>query len=308
MKATRDSYGEALLELGKENSNIVVLDADLATATKTVEFKKAFPERFFDMGIAEQDMIGTAAGLAIGGKIPFASTFAIFASGRAYDQIRNGVCYSKLNVKIAATHAGITVGEDGASHQALEDIALMRVIPNLTVFSPCDDTETKWIVREASKLNGPVYIRLTRPKVEEIYAPSVNFEFGKAVQHCDGNDATIIATGVTVAESLKAQKELKEKGINVRVLDVHTIKPLDEETILRAANESKVIFTVEDHSIIGGLGGAVCELLSERFLKRVVRIGIRDEFGQSGKWDELMKYYGIDSESIARTVEKYCNM
>ena len=308
MKATRDSYGEALLELGKENSNIVVLDADLATATKTVEFKTAFPERFFDMGIAEQDMIGTAAGLAIGGKIPFASTFAIFASGRAYDQIRNGVCYSKLNVKIAASHAGITVGEDGASHQALEDIALMRAIPNLTVFSPCDDTETKWIVREASKLNGPVYIRLTRPKVEEIYAPSVNFEFGKAVQHGEGNDATIIATGVTVAESLKAQKELKEKGINVRVLDVHTIKPLDEETILRAANESKVIFTVEDHSIIGGLGGAVCELLSEKFPKRVIRIGIRDEFGQSGKWDELMKYYGIDSEGITRTVEKYCNM
>lgn len=308
MKATRDSYGEALLELGKENSNIVVLDADLATATKTVEFKKAFSERFFDMGIAEQDMIGTAAGLAIGGKIPFASTFAIFASGRAYDQIRNGVCYSKLNVKIAATHAGITVGEDGASHQALEDIALMRVIPNLTVFSPCDDMETKWIVREASKLNGPVYIRLTRPKVEEIYASSVNFEFGKAVQHGEGNDATIIATGVTVAESLKAQKELKEKGINVRVLDVHTIKPLDEETILRAAKESKVIFTVEDHSIIGGLGGAVCELLSEKFPKRVVRIGIKDEFGQSGKWDELMKYYGIDCEGIVKIVEKYCNM
>ena len=308
MKATRDSYGEALLELGKENSNIVVLDADLATATKTVEFKKAFSERFFDMGIAEQDMIGTAAGLAIGGKIPFASTFAIFASGRAYDQIRNGVCYSKLNVKIAATHAGITVGEDGASHQALEDIALMRVIPNLTVFSPCDDMETKWIVREASKLNGPVYIRLTRPKVEEIYAPSVNFEFGKTVQHGEGNDATIIATGVTVAESLKAQRVLKEKGINVRVLDVHTIKPLDEETILRAAKESKVIFTVEDHSIIGGLGGAVCELLSEKFPKKVIRIGIKDEFGQSGKWDELMKYYGIDCEGIVKIVEKYCNM
>ena len=296
MKATRDSYGEALLELGKENPNIVVLDADLATATKTVEFKKNFSERFFDMGIAEQDMIGTAAGLAIGGKIPFASTFAVFASGRAYDQIRNGVCYSKLNVKIAATH------------QALEDIALMRVIPNLTVFSPCDDIETKWIVREASKLNGPVYIRLTRPKVEEIYVPSVNFEFGKAVQHGEGNDATIIATGVTVAESLKAQRVLKEKGINVRVLDVHTIKPLDEETILKAAKESEIIFTVEDHSIIGGLGGAVCELLSEKFPKKVIRIGIKDEFGQSGKWDELMKYYGIDSEGIVKIVEKYCNM
>lgn len=306
MKATRDSYGEALLELGKENSNIVVLDADLATATKTIEFKKEFPERFFDMGIAEQDMIGTAAGLALGGKIPFASTFAIFASGRAYDQIRNGVCYSKLNVKIAATHAGITVGEDGASHQALEDIALMRAIPNLTVFSPCDDLETKWAVKESSKIKGPVYIRLTRPKVEEIYFDSSKFEFGKAIQHGEGSDATLIATGVTVAECLKAQKKLRECGIDVRVLDVHTIKPIDEEKIVKAAMETKIIFTVEDHSIIGGLGGAVCEILSEKYPKKVVRIGIKDEFGQSGKWDELMKYYGIASENIVETVEKYC--
>lgn len=302
MKATRDSYGEALVELGEKNENIVVLDADLATATKTIGFKNKFPERFFDIGIAEQDMIGTAAGLALGGKIPFASTFAIFAAGRAYDQIRNGICYSKLNVKIAATHAGITVGEDGASHQALEDIALMRAIPNLIVLSPADDVETKWAVSEASKINGPVYIRLARPKTEEVYSIDTNFEIGKAIQHGDGVDATIIATGVTVAESLKAKKELEDKGINVRVLDIHTIKPLDKEAIIKAAKETKKIITVEDHNIIGGLGSAVCEVLSENCPSKVIRLGINDEFGQSGKWDELMKYYGITSENIVKTV------
>ena len=302
MKATRDSYGEALIELGKENKNIVVLDADLATATKTIGFKNKFPERFFDIGIAEQNMIGTAAGLALGGKIPFASTFAIFATGRAYDQIRNGICYSKLNVKIAATHAGITVGEDGASHQALEDIALMRAIPNLIVLSPSDYIQTKWIIKKAAEINGPVYIRLTRPKTEEIYDEKVNFEFGKAVVHGDGNDATIIATGVTVAEGLKAQKELKEKGINIRVLDIHTIKPLDKETIIKAAKETRKIITVEDHNIIGGLGSAVCEVLSENYPVKVKRLGINDEFGMSGKWNELMEYYGITSNNIVKSV------
>ena len=302
MKATRDSYGEALIELGEENKNIVVLDADLATATKTIGFKNKFPERFFDIGIAEQNMIGTAAGLALGGKIPFASTFAIFATGRAYDQIRNGVCYSKLNVKIAATHAGITVGEDGASHQALEDIALMRAIPNLIVLSPSDDIQTKWIIKKAVEINGPVYIRLTRPKTEEIYDEKMKFEFGKAVVHGDGTDATIISTGVTVAEGLKAQKELKEKGINVRVLDIHTIKPLDKETIIKAAKETRKIITVEDHNIIGGLGSAVCEVLSENYPVKVTRLGINDEFGMSGKWDELMEYYGITSENIVKSV------
>ncbi len=300
MKATRDSYGEALIELGEKNEKIVVLDADLATATKTIDFKNKFPDRFFDIGIAEQDMMGTAAGLALGGKIPFASTFAIFASGRAYDQIRNGICYSKLNVKIAATHAGITVGEDGASHQALEDIALMRAIPNLIVMSPSDDVQTKWIIKEAVKINGPVYIRLARPKTDEIYLNDEKFEFGKAVQHGSGNDLTIIATGVTVAEALKAKHELELKGINARVLDIHTIKPIDREAIIKAAKETKKIITVEDHSIVGGLGSAVCEVLSEECPTKIIRLGINDEFGMSGKWDELMKYYGINSENIVK--------
>lgn len=306
MKATRDSYGEALVELGKKNEKIVVLDADLATATKTIEFKKEFPNRFFDIGIAEQDMMGTAAGLALGGKIPFASTFAVFASGRAYDQIRNQICYSNLNVKIAATHAGITVGEDGASHQSLEDLALMRAIPNMTVFSPSDDLETKWAVEESVKIKGPVYIRLTRPKTEEIYKDMSRFCFGKIVTHGTGEDATIIATGVTAIESLKAQEILKNKGINVRVLDIHTIKPIDKEAIVKAAKETKHIVTVEDHSIIGGLGSTVCEVLSEEYPVKVTRMGINDEFGQSGKWDELMKYYKIDSVSIANRVENLC--
>ena len=306
MKATRDSYGEALDELGKKNEKIVVLDADLATATKTIEFKKEFPNRFFDIGIAEQDMMGTAAGLALGGKIPFASTFAVFASGRAYDQIRNQICYSNLNVKIAATHAGITVGEDGASHQSLEDLALMRAIPNMTVFSPSDDLETKWAVEESVKIKGPVYIRLTRPKTEEIYKDMSRFCFGKVVTHGTGEDATIIATGVTAIESLKAQEILKNKGINVRVLDIHTIKPIDKKAIVKAAKETKHIVTVEDHSIIGGLGSTVCEVLSEEYPVKVTRMGINDEFGQSGKWDELMKYYKIDSVSIANRVENLC--
>ena len=306
MKATRDSYGEALVELGKKYENIVVLDADLATATKTIGFKKEFPERFFDVGIAEQNLMGMAAGLALGGKIPFASTFAIFASGRAYDQVRNAICYSNLNVKIAATHAGITVGEDGASHQALEDIALMRAIPNLTVLSPSDDIQTKYLLEEAVKYNGPVYIRLTRPKTEEIYENETNFEIGKAIVHGDGIDATVIATGVTVSEALKAQKKLKEKGIDIRVLDIHTIKPIDKETIIKAAKETKKIITVEDHSIIGGLGSAICEVLAEEYPVKVTRLGINDEFGQSGKWDELMKYYGITSEKIVETVNEYC--
>ena len=306
MKATRDSYGEALVELGKKNEKIVVLDADLATATKTIEFKKEFPNRFFDIGIAEQDMMGTAAGLALGGKIPFASTFAVFASGRAYDQIRNQICYSNLNVKIAATHAGITVGEDGASHQSLEDLALMRAIPNMTVFSPSDDLETKWAVEESVKIKGPVYIRLTRQKTEEIYKDMSRFCFGKVVTHGTGEDATIIATGVTAIESLKAQEILKNKGINVRVLDIHTIKPIDKEAIVKAAKETKHIVTVEDHSIIGGLGSTVCEVLSEEYPVKVTRMGINDEFGQSGKWDELMKYYKIDSVSIANRVENLC--
>lgn len=303
MKATRESYGEALVYLGEKYKDIVVLDADLATATKTIDFKKKFKERFFDIGIAEQDLLGTAAGLALGGKIPFASTFAIFATGRAYDQLRNSICYSNLNVKIAATHAGITVGEDGASHQSLEDISITRAIPNLIVLSPSDDAQTKYLLEEAVKYNGPVYIRLTRPKTEEIYNKNETFEIGKAVCHGNGTDATIIATGVTVSESLKAKEILKEKGIDVRVLDMHTIKPIDKEKIIKCAKETKKIITAEDHSIIGGLGSAVCEVLSENYPTKVIRLGINDEFGQSGKWDELMKHYGLTSENIQKIVK-----
>ena len=299
-----ESYGKALAELGEKYKDLVVLDADLANATKTIEFKKKFPERFFDIGIAEQDLIGTAAGLALGGKIPFASTFAVFASGRAYDQVRNTVAYSKLNVKIAATHAGITVGEDGASHQALEDISLMRSIPNMLVCSPADDRCTKWLIEEAIKYNGPMYIRLARPATEEIYSNDVKFELGKGIQHGDGKDATIFATGVTLAEALKAKEILKQKNIDVRVVDMHTIKPIDKELIVKCANETDKLYTVEDHSIIGGLGSAVCEVLCDSAPKKVTRIGINDEFGQSGKWQELMAYYGITAEKIAERIIK----
>lgn len=302
MLATREAYGKALVELGNENSDVVVLDADLATATKTQDFKKEFPDRFFDIGIAEQDLMGTAAGLAHAGKIPFVSTFAIFASGRAYDQVRNTIAYSRLNVKIAATHAGITVGEDGASHQALEDIALMRAVPNLMVLSPADETQTKWLVNEVAKYNGPVYIRLSRPSTPDIYTSSEMFEFGKGIQHGDGIDVTFISTGVTVSECLKAKEILEEKGIYARVIDIHSIKPLDEDIILKAAKETKKIVTVEDHSVIGGLGGAVCELLAEKYPVKVQRIGIYDEFGQSGKWNELMEYYGLTAEKIVEKI------
>lgn len=304
MIATRESYGKALAELGEKYENVVVLDADLALATKTIDFKKKFPERFFDVGISEQDLMGTAAGLALGGKIPFASTFAVFASGRAYDQIRNTIAYSKLNVKIAATHAGITVGEDGASHQALEDISLMRSIPNMMVISPADDATTRWAIEAAINYAGPMYIRLARPATEEIYSASTNFELGKGIMHGDGEDATVIATGVMVAEALKAKEELKKEGINIRVVDIHTIKPIDKELIIKCAKETKKIITAEDHSIIGGLGSAVCEVLSENYPTKVIRLGINDEFGQSGKWDELMKHYGLTSENIQKIVRK----
>lgn len=305
MKATRESYGEALEAFGEKYENMVVLDADLAGATKTSLFKKKFPERFFDMGIAEQDMMGTAAGLALGGKIPFASTFAVFASGRAYDQVRNTICYGNLNVKIAATHAGITVGEDGATHQALEDISLMRGLPNMQVFSPSDDKQTKWIIEEAIKREGPMYIRLSRPATAEIYNESFEFEFGKAVQHGDGTDATIIATGVTVEQALIAQRDLIGEGINIRVIDMHTIKPIDRDIIIKAAKETKKIITVEDHSTIGGLGSAVCEIVCDEYPVKVIRMGIDNKFGESGKWDELMRYYKIDAEAIKEKVKQF---
>lgn len=304
MKATRESYGEALAMLGDKYENLVVLDADLSGATKTSTFKKKFPERFINVGIAEQDLMGTAAGLALGGKIPFASTFAVFASGRAYDQVRNTICYGNVNVKIGATHAGITVGEDGGTHQALEDISLMRGLPNMTVISPSDDRQTKWAVEEALKINGPVYIRLARPATEEIYREGETFELGKGIQHGDGTDATIFTTGVTVCEALKAQRDLIGEGVNVRVIDIHTIKPVDREIIIKAARETKHIITVEDHSVIGGLGSAVCEVLSEEYPVKVTRMGVKDEFGMSGKWDELMKHYEIDAEAIVKKIEE----
>ena len=289
-KATRQSYGEALLELGKENENVVVFDADLSTATKTSLFAKEFPNRFFDMGIAEQNMISTAAGMATCGKIPYASTFAVFAAGRAYDQIRNSVCYPKLNVKICATHAGITVGEDGATHQMIEDISLMRTLPNMTVISTSDDLQTKWAVKEISKINGPVYLRLSRLATLIIYDENQKFEIGKAVQIGDGTDATIFATGVTVSEAIMAQRILKEKGINVRVIDVHTIKPIDKEMIVKCAKETKKLISIEDHNIIGGLGSAISEVLTDECPTKLIRIGIW-KIRKSGRINEIFWNY-----------------
>lgn len=302
-KATRQSFGEELANIGEKNDQIVVLDADLSSATKTNIFAKKFPNRFFDMGIAEQNMIGTAAGLATCGKIPFVSTFAMFAAGRAYDQIRNSICYPKLNVKICATHAGITVGEDGATHQMLEDISLMRTIPNMTVMCTSDDTQTRWAINEISKFNGPVYLRLCRLATPKIYE-NEKFEIGKGVQLGDGADATIIATGVVASEAIEAMEELKAKGINIRVVDMHTIKPIDKEIIIKSAKETKNIITIEDHSIIGGLGSAVCEVLAENYAKKVYKMGIKDEFGKSGKAEDLLKYFKLDKDSITEFIEK----
>lgn len=305
-KATRESYGEALVELGKENKNVVVLDADLSTATKTEKFAKEYPDRFINVGIAEQNIMGIAAGLSTFGKIPFASTFAVFAAGRAYEQIRNSIAYPKLNVKICATHAGITVGEDGATHQMLEDLGLMRGLPNMIVMSTSDDLQTKWAVREIAKINGPVYLRLYRMKTPIIYNEKdvEKFELGKGIQIGKGTDASIIATGDTVAEAIKAKEILKENGINVRVIDIHTIKPIDRDLIVKSAKETKRIFTVEDHSIINGLGTAVSEVLSEEYPVKVEKIGIPDVFGRSGKAEELMRYFKIDAMAI---VNKFRN-
>src|SRR5574344_180800 len=335
--ATRESFGKALAKL--KDKNVIVLDADLDSSTKTDYFKKKFPERFIEVGIAEADMIGTAAGFATCRKIPFAATFAMFEAGRAYDQIRCSVAYPKLNVKICGTHAGITVGEDGATHQMLEDINLMRGLPNMVVVCPSDDIETKALVEANAKYEGPVYLRLSRQKTAEIYTDfnnknskdvgiqnfkidknykitnatnnkienniddkcnnsgKVSFEIGKGIQIGNGQDATIIATGVTVAEAIKAQHILAKNGINVRVIDMHTIKPIDKDLIIKSAKETNKIITIEDHSIIGGLGSAVCEVLSENYPKEVIRMGIKDTFGKSGKPENLMKFFEIDSEA-----------
>ena len=299
-KATRQSYGEALAELGKENEKIVVLDADLSMTTKTCIFAKEFPDRFFDVGIAEQNLMGVAAGLANSGFIAFASSFAVFATGRGYDQIRNSIAYPNLNVKICASHSGVTAGEDGATHQMIEDISMMRTLPNMTVICTSDDLQTKWAVKEMAKLNGPVYLRLCRLASPIIYDANSKFEFGKGVQIGDGTDGTVIATGVTVAEALKAQEMLKEKGINIRVIDIHTIKPIDKDIIIKAAKETNKIITIEDHNIIGGLGSSVCEVLSENLPTKVIRMGINDTFGTSGRGTDLMKYFGITAEDIIK--------
>lgn len=300
--ATRESYGKKLVELGKENKDIVVLDADLATATKTELFKKEFPDRFFDMGIAEQDMLSTAAGMATCGKIPFVSTFAVFAAGRAYDQIRNSICYPKLNVKICATHSGISVGEDGATHQMLEDIGLMRGLPNMTVLSVSDDIETKWAVEEILKINGPVYLRLGRLASPVIYDENQKFEIGKGIQIGEGCDATVIATGLMVSEAIKAKEELEKNGINIRVVDMHTIKPIDKELIVKCAKETKRIITIEDHSIINGLGTAVCEVLADEYPCKVTRLGMKDTFGKSGKAEKLLEYFELDKNGIMKEI------
>lgn len=304
--STREAYGQVLKDFAV-NEDIVVLDADLAKATKSVEFKKVAPERFFDMGIAEGDMIGTAAGLATCGKIPFASTFAMFAAGRAFEQIRNSVAYPNLNVKIAATHAGITVGEDGGSHQAIEDIALMRSIPNMVVINPSDASEAKQAIISAVEYNGPVYIRLGRAATPDIHDENYKFEIGKGEVLKEGSDIGIIATGIMVAKALEAAEELSKEGINAEVVNISTIKPLDEKLVKEIAAKTKNIITAEEHSIIGGLGSAVCEVLSETRDVVVRRIGVKDVFGQSGTPAELLKHYGLTTEDLVVNSKELLN-
>ena len=304
MIATRDAYGETLKELGGINKDIVVLDADLSGSTKTAMFKKEYPDRFFNVGIAEQNLLGTAAGLAAAGKIPFASTFAMFATGRAFEIIRNSVCYPNLNVKIAATHAGLTVGEDGATHQALEDISIMRSLPNMMVLSPCDAVETRQCILKAAEHNGPVYIRLGRSKAPVILDENYEFEIGKAIELKAGQDVTIIATGVMVEKAIAASESLLEEGIGARVINMASIKPIDQEIIIKAAKETKGIVTVEEHSIIGGLGSAVSEVIVENYPTTVKIMGTKDVFGESGKGPELLDKYGLSVEKIIEKVKE----
>ena len=305
-KATRESYGEALRDFAETYENLVVLDADLAAATKTGTFKKAHPERFIDCGIAESNMIGVAAGLAAAGKVPFASSFAMFAAGRAFEQIRNSVGYPHLNVKIGATHAGISVGEDGATHQCNEDIALMRTIPGMVVINPSDDVEARAAVQAAYEHQGPVYMRFGRLAVPVINdRPDYQFELGKGVVLREGKDLTIIATGLPVSNCLEAAEKLAADGIDAKVINIHTIKPLDEELVVAAAKETGRVVTVEEHSVIGGLGSAVCDVLSEKAPTRVMKIGINDTFGESGPALELLKKYGLDTDSIYAKIKAF---
>jgi len=302
--ATREAYGAALVELGQKNPNVVVLDADLSKSTKTYDFGKTFPERFFDIGIAEQNMMGTAAGLAAAGKVPFASSFAVFATGRVYDQIRNSIAYPRLNVKIGASHAGITVGEDGASHQSVEDIALMRCLPHMTVFVPADAVETRAAVLAAAEMDGPVYIRLGRSGVPVLHdQDSFKFEPGRAVPLREGRDATIVACGIMVSAALEAAEQLAGEGISAGVLDVHTIKPLDVEAVVGVARATGAVVTAEEHNIIGGLGSAVAEVLAEHHPTPLYRVGVRDTFGESGKPQELLEKYGLTPASLVQAVK-----
>lgn len=303
--ATREAYGKALELIGKENKDIVVLDADLSKSTKTAVFAKSCPDRFINAGISEQNLLGVSAGIATTGKIPFASTFAMFATGRAYEIIRNSIGYPKLNVKIAATHAGLTVGEDGASHQSIEDISLMRGIPNMTVICPADGLETMEAVKSASEYIGPVYIRLGRSSVPNIFdEKDYKFEIGKGNEIKKGNDITIIATGIMVSKALEASKILEEEGISTRVINIHTIKPIDREIIIKAAKETKGIVTAEEHSIIGGLGSAVSEVVSEEYPTIVKRVGVNDTFGESGNGNKLLEKYGLTAENIVLKVKE----
>lgn len=304
--ATRDSYGDALVELGKEHENLVVMDADLAGATKTDKFKKAFPERFLDCGIAEANMAGIAAGLSTCGKIPFISSFAMFAAGRAYEQVRNSIGYPHLNVKIGATHAGISVGEDGATHQCLEDLALMREIPGMVVLNPCDDIEARAAVKAAYEYVGPVYLRFGRLAVPVVNDEAAyEFQIGKGVVLKEGTDVSIFATGLEVYEALEAGKLLEADGINAEIINIHTIKPLDEELVAASAAKTGKVVTVEEHSVVGGLGSAVCECLSEKLPTKVKRIGVNDVFGESGPALELIAKYGLDAESIYKKVKAF---
>ncbi|HPT41516.1 MAG TPA: transketolase family protein [Candidatus Gastranaerophilaceae bacterium] len=303
-KSIRSAYGKALAQAGKENENIVVLDADLSSSTQTSIFAKEFPQRFFNMGIAEQDMITTAAGLASQGKIPFASTFAMFATGRTYDQIRNSICYPKFNVKIVATHGGITVGEDGASHQALEDVALMRGLPNMTVIIPADCRECEEVIKFAAKYKGPMYIRIARTNVPDIFDENYKFDLHKAKVLKEGSDVTIVTNGETLAEVIECAQILENSKISAQIIHAPVVKPLDNDTILEGAVKTGFVVTVENHSVIGGLGSAVCELLSEKMPTRVLRIGINDEFGQSGEQRELMEFYGLTAQKLAEKIRK----
>ncbi len=302
LKSVRTEYGKALVELGKENKNVVVVDADLSCSTQTQFFAKEFPERFFNVGIAEQDAMTTAAGLSVVGKIPFVSTFAVFASGRAWEQIRNSICYPQFNVKIVATHGGITVGEDGASHQALEDIALMRAIPNMTVIVPADAEETRQAVKYAAEHKGPVYVRVSRSNLPDVFDEKYKFNPLKAQVVREGTDLTIVTNGETLIEAIECAKILEEKNISTEVISVPVVKPLDSETIVKSAQKTNKVVTIENHSVIGGLGSAVCETLSEKYPVKVLRIGTYDEFGQSGDAGELMELYGLTSDKLAEKI------